>query len=167
MSNKKKWKKYKKLNKIKRYNKDLIYNSIWLNKFLRDFIKKGLKFKSELLLYKIFYNFKKIINPLQAYIQIMSKTKLVLTTCLKRMGKHWHSIPTYFKWPQTYIHGLQNILKSIKNNSISFSNDFIHKLFYEMFKLKFYFYKSSCLKIKKKRFELVKENKPYSHFRWR
>ena len=86
MSNKKKWKKYKKLNKIKRYNKDLIYNSIWLNKFLRDFIKKGLKFKSELLLYKIFYNFKKIINPLQAYIQIMSKTKLVLTTCLKRMG---------------------------------------------------------------------------------
>jgi hypothetical protein len=75
MSNKKIWKKYIKLSKLKKYNEDFIYNSIWINKFLRDFIKKGLKFKSELLFYKIFYNFKKIVNPIKAYIRIMSKVK--------------------------------------------------------------------------------------------
>jgi hypothetical protein len=165
MSNKKIWKKYIKLNKLKRYNEDYIYNSIWINKFLLDFIKKGLKFKSELLLYKIFYNFKKIVNPIKAYIRIMSKVKWVLITHLKRMGKYFHSIPTYLKWPKSYIHGLKNLFKVI--NSISSSKNFSHKLFYEMFNIKYYLYKSSCLKIKKKKFELVRENKAYTHFRWR
>jgi len=165
MSNNKKWSKYIKLTKFKKYQEDSIYNSIWINKFLKIFIKKGLKFKSELLLYKIFYNFKKIINPLKTYIKIMKKVKWILITHLKRMGKYFHNIPTFLRWPKCYTHGLRNLFKII--NFISFSQNFIFKTFYEMFNIKFYSYKSSSLKIKKKKFELIKENKAYTHFRWR
>lgn len=165
MSNIKKWKKSKKIkNQIK---KDNLYRSYWLRKFLNIMTKQGQKHKSEIILYNIFYNLKKKkLNPLTFIFFCILNSKWLLTTHMKRFGKHWHHLPSYISYPRSINKGISSIIWSSKISDYKEKN-FSKKLWNELWHIYALDKKSLSFKARNEKIELVIQNKAYMHFRWK
>ena len=163
MSNHKMWK--KRIIFKGRYKRDSMYKSYWIRKFINKMTKQGKKHKFEIMLYDIFIKSKDFIYPLFFFFQTLSKSKWRLTTQLKRLGKFFHSIPTYIPFPRSYGHGIMKLKKVLEysKNEKSFSK----ALYLEMYNLKFARKNSLSIKLKKKKFLLIRKNRPYTHYRWK
>lgn len=165
MSNKKKWKKVVNFNKqIESNKKDTIYNSYWLLKFLNKLIKKGKKHKSEKLFYNILYKIKTIKHPLKLYFNIILKSKFLLNTQLKRLGKYFYKIPYLVKFPQNYKSGISKIINTIIIKRTG--KNLTDKIYFELLNIYFNPKLSNTLISKKQTYKIVQKNRAFMHFRW-
>lgn len=164
MSNRKMWKKCIKYKSI--LKRDRIYKSYWIRKFIKKLVKHTNTQKTEIFLYKTLSKIKSFMRPIVYFFKILlKKTKWLITTHLKRMGKYFHKIPTYIPTPKCYKHGLLNLKKVINYNKLDKS--FFKRFNLELNNIFFCPKDSSSLKLKKKNFLLIQQNKAYTHFRWR
>jgi small subunit ribosomal protein S7 len=168
MSNRKKWKKSRTIkNKIR---VETLYNTYWLRKFLNIIMIRGKKNTAENRLWNLFYYRlkKERYNPKLFSFEAFSKAKWLLTTHLKRFGKHWHSLPTYIPFPRTMNLGISSMVRGARTQRKREEKSFDKRLFDELFSV---FWsldkKSESFKARDEKMDIVLQNKAYLHFRWR
>lgn len=97
--------------------RDILYNSMWVNKFAGKLIKQGKKHLIEKSVNKAFTELKFTFKKLPGFLLVKKIVELrpLLTYVNKRLGRKYHSVPFPIKERRQQILSLNAIVKLIKN----------------------------------------------------
>jgi hypothetical protein len=87
----------------------------------------------------------------------------MLNIQLKRLGKYFHKIPYFVKFPQNYKIGISKIIKKIIVKRTQ--KNLFDKIYFELLNIYFNPKLSNTITSKKQIYKIVQKNRAFMHFR--
>jgi small subunit ribosomal protein S7 len=147
-----------------KWNKDLFYRSIWVNKLMKKIMTHGKKSQTE----KVLAAFLKEVNqichgrPDVIFHAVLEGLRPALTVVLRRVGRRFYQIPVPIKSLRQYSLVLKWLYEATKNRERAP----IHTTLTEEFINAYFFRKSEAFRKKEQLAQLVIKNRAFDHYRW-
>jgi small subunit ribosomal protein S7 len=147
-----------------RWNKDILYQSTWLQKLLGKLTKNGKKAQAEKVIKALLTEINQICrgNPHVIFHEVLENLRPALTIVVRRVGRRFYQVPVPLKTLRQYTIALNWIVETIKLRQRSK----IEAVLLEEFLSAYFFQKSETLKKKEQLSQLVIKNRAFNHYRW-